>query len=294
MTSFEIEAFLRIVETGTLTAAAEQLHITQPALSRLLSQLEEKMNARLIIRQKGVRSIRLTQTGQAFIPVAEKWRELFRETAAIQQEKTVCQLRISAVGSVASYLLSPIFQEFLLNNADIQLMFTVRHSYDSYLCVEHGDVDIAFVNDDFRFNMLEGQSLFRSPIRLLYQGELLDPVHPSGLDAHKEVRLPWNRAFDIWHDNWFGPDTVSRVRLDQMSLLEQFLREPGAWAAAPAYVANRIAERVASIHVYDLLEGPPDVVVSLLRRSHQNKETAERFLAVLQEQLAGTDGIEML
>ena len=77
MTQLEIEAFLNIVKYGSITKAAEVLYISQPALSRRIKSLENELQYELFIRQKGIRNVILTPQGEAFIPIAEKWQQLW-------------------------------------------------------------------------------------------------------------------------------------------------------------------------------------------------------------------------
>ena len=58
-----LSGFLAIAEAGSITRAAESLHITQPALSRQLAQLESDVGARLVMR--GKKGIELTHEGRA-------------------------------------------------------------------------------------------------------------------------------------------------------------------------------------------------------------------------------------
>ena len=60
MTFLEIEAFLKIAQCGSFSAAAEKLYITQPALGRRIRALEEELGYSLFIRNKGVRHVELT------------------------------------------------------------------------------------------------------------------------------------------------------------------------------------------------------------------------------------------
>ncbi len=60
--------FLKVAETGNLTRAAAQLHMTQPALSRHLKQLEEEMGVELLMRHG--RGVRLTEAGALFVDQA--------------------------------------------------------------------------------------------------------------------------------------------------------------------------------------------------------------------------------
>ena len=64
MTEREIEAFLTIVRTGSISAAAEVLYVTQPALSRRIRALEQELGYQLFIRKKGLRNVGLTAEGR--------------------------------------------------------------------------------------------------------------------------------------------------------------------------------------------------------------------------------------
>lgn len=63
MTELEIDAFLNVIKYGSITKAAEVLYISQPALSRRIKSLENELQYKLFIRQKGVRNIELTPQG---------------------------------------------------------------------------------------------------------------------------------------------------------------------------------------------------------------------------------------
>ena len=57
MTNLEIEAFMAVVRTGSITRAAQFLYTTQSALSRRIKTLEQELGYTLMKRQKGMRSI---------------------------------------------------------------------------------------------------------------------------------------------------------------------------------------------------------------------------------------------
>jgi DNA-binding transcriptional LysR family regulator len=100
-----LQIFLRLVETGSQAAAAELVHLTQPAVSRNVKLLEEDIGASLFER-KG-RSMVLTPAGRALIPWA---RDLLERAHRIQRavaeaaERTSYDARIGAVESIATQL----------------------------------------------------------------------------------------------------------------------------------------------------------------------------------------------
>ena len=64
MKQAEVDAFLAIVESGSLTRAAQKLYLTQSTLSSRLDCLEKELGAPLLIRKKGIRRVELTEAGR--------------------------------------------------------------------------------------------------------------------------------------------------------------------------------------------------------------------------------------
>lgn len=88
-----VSAFLRTVEAGTVSEAARQLGVVQPALSRQLQRLERQTGLSLFAR--GGPRLRLTHTGEAFLPVAR--RLLAEHRAAGQAVQMLAAGRLESV-----------------------------------------------------------------------------------------------------------------------------------------------------------------------------------------------------
>ena len=112
MTRLEAEAFLAIIQYGSITAAAERLYVTQPALSRRVRAMEQELGYDLLVRGKGIRSVCLTQQGQAFVPVAERFCKLYRQAEAIAKDNQKPLLNLASVGSVSTCVLPPVLHDF--------------------------------------------------------------------------------------------------------------------------------------------------------------------------------------
>jgi len=147
MTRLELQSFLEIIRSGSITAAADRIHISQPALSRRIRALEEELGYPLFSRGKGVRAVRLTDKGSLFIPVAEKFLRVYQEAAALSRLDQNPVLRLSAVGSLSTYLLPGVFHAFL-DQRRYNLSFNNCHSYEAYAFVESGMADLALISDD--------------------------------------------------------------------------------------------------------------------------------------------------
>lgn len=101
-----LEMFVRIVEAGSVTAAAKLLHLTQPALTRNLKQLEAELETPLFERRG--RGLTLTAAGRALVPRAQA---LLDEAKAVRRavqrsaQREYFDLRLGTVDSVATYVL---------------------------------------------------------------------------------------------------------------------------------------------------------------------------------------------
>ena len=73
----KISYFLRIVEHGSLSKAAQSLYLTQPALSRFLDNLEDDVGVKLFTRSKSSALV-LTPAGRAYLKTAQQMHELWK------------------------------------------------------------------------------------------------------------------------------------------------------------------------------------------------------------------------
>lgn len=291
MTALEIDAFLTVVKTGSITAAAEQLYITQPALSRRIATLENELGYILMERGKGIRVIKLTEKGRAFISIAHKWKSLWNETERISKLNENMNLNVSSIGSLITYIFPSIFQKLLKYNSDLSLSVEYRHSYEAYSFVESGLTDIAFISNPTYSRNIETIPVFREPM-LFVTGKNVDlpsKIHPSKLNVTHEIRVPWGPQFDIWHDYWFGAFSKPRVMLDQMSMMEYFLDSQDTWAIVPVSVAEKIAKTV-DVEVRAMEDAPPDRIIYYIL-GKQPKESVKLLLQLLDKEVKTIDGI---
>ena len=93
----DIETFLELVRTRNITKTAENLYLSQSTVSNRLKNLEDELGCQLIFRAKGHRIIQLTRQGEEFVPVAERWRNLFEETELLKS-RSLSTLQIASSG----------------------------------------------------------------------------------------------------------------------------------------------------------------------------------------------------
>ncbi|MFD5462867.1 LysR substrate-binding domain-containing protein [Kitasatospora sp. NPDC127059] len=107
----QLEYLVTVVDTGSFTRAAEQLHVTQPALSHQVRALEAALGGPLLERLP--RSVRLTPTGRAVLPharaalaEADRLQAVARRAAGLDAG----ELEVAAVYSISLGILPPVLR----------------------------------------------------------------------------------------------------------------------------------------------------------------------------------------
>ena len=106
-------AFYAVAETKSFSKAAEVLHISQPAISYSIRELEEQLGIKLFIRQK--RSIKLTDSGEKLLFYIRKAFNniIMAERALTENEKELTgEVRIGIYSHIALFMLPEIIKKF--------------------------------------------------------------------------------------------------------------------------------------------------------------------------------------
>jgi DNA-binding transcriptional LysR family regulator len=142
----QLKAFLAVARAGSLGRAAEALHVTQPALSRVIARLEAQLDVPLFERR--TTGMELTSYGQALLPHATVLSE--EAAVAIEQINSLRGLgqgsiRIGAVASAATMLLPSVLEWVLSRwpNLHVQITEAVEDVLEVALTNNMLDVVIA-------------------------------------------------------------------------------------------------------------------------------------------------------
>ena len=190
----QLEAFVEVARRGSLTRAAEALHVTQPALTARLKALEAELEAPLFVRLG--RGMRLSEAGQAFLPYAERTLQEVsagRQLVAELRRGGAGQLALGAAPAVSTYVLPPILKRFHAKHPNVQLAVRTGHSEEIVELVLRRQVQLGLVR------ALPHPELESIP---LYDDELILVVEPghrfaaSGAVKTEEIRSEQLILFD--------------------------------------------------------------------------------------------------
>ena len=143
----DLEAVVALAETLHFGRAAERLHVSQPALSKRIRKLEDRIGGPLLVRR--YRDVRLTEAGRL---LADRGRQLLRESAATRRASRSAPRAArpaacaSASGSPASSALLPdVLLRFRRSHPGVQLQLRDMSTPDQVAGLAAGEIDIGFV-----------------------------------------------------------------------------------------------------------------------------------------------------
>lgn len=139
-------AFVKTVEYGSFTRAAELLNYSQSGISRMISDLEKEWNLSLLERSRA--GIRLTSSGKALLPYAKGVCEEYSRLQMQVDELNGLHsglIRIGTISSVAAHWLPNIIKEFQKTYPNIDYELVLGHYIDIERWIAEGRVDCGFL-----------------------------------------------------------------------------------------------------------------------------------------------------
>ena len=166
MELFQLRYFLKVVELGNFTRAAEASSVSQPALSQAIQKLEDELGQPVFERLG--RHVELTDAGQMLLPRATQAVQLVDEArASITDDGESGLIRVSAIPTIAPYLLPSVLGEFASQLP--QVHFEVQEEVTDQVVkrLRHGETDAALLALPFDATHLEVMPLFEEELQLV-------------------------------------------------------------------------------------------------------------------------------
>lgn len=204
----DLRLMARIAEANSLTGGAAASHMSLPAASARVRNLEERIGTKLLYRTS--QGVTLTPPGQAFVQHARLVLAQIDHLRGDMQEyaKGVKgHLRVLANTTALSEYLPPVLRTYLLRHPDINIDLRERLSHDIVRAVSEGQTDIGIVAGNVRTESLEV---------IPYRRELLVLAVPTG---HALARRP--------EVNFADTLELDHVGLQEGSAIHGFIRDIG-------------------------------------------------------------------
>ena len=296
----QLITFSTVISEGSMTAAAEKLYLTQPAVSQQIRNLEEEMGVGLLDR--GSRHAKPTVQGQMLYDYAKRIIALTQAAqTAIQTmgEGVKGSLRIGTLNSIGLQLISPAVASFLKQNSKISMSLTYEGAAEIFKALNRGDLDVAILPDvasemNAELKGVETRHLFKDEMWLVASGK--DTTVPDEATIKDLVTKPYMRLTERYEGfermmnravTHAGVKLTPSFETNNVGTLKRVIESGLGWGFLPSH-SIRKQVRMGRMTVIDIPEVTYSVNVQYYARSTPETEQAvEVFYRALKQQGLG-------
>ncbi|MNI37437.1 HTH-type transcriptional regulator DmlR [compost metagenome] len=212
----QLAIFSAVAQERSFTRAAARLGMSQPALSRAMRQLEERLGVRLLART--TRSVSPTEAGEHLLKViAPRFEEIDTELALLSEfrDRPAGKLRITAGEHSAIKVLHPVLSKLLPDHPDLNIEIIVDYGFTDIVAqgfdagVRLGpqvakDMIAMRIGPDMRMAVVGSPAYF---------SRYSKPVIPNDLTAHNciTLRMPTHGGLYVWEFEKDGQELNVRI-----------------------------------------------------------------------------------
>lgn len=287
-----MEAFVRVVDTGSFSGAARQLRVGQPAISKAIAQLEERLGVRLLVRS--THGLASTEAGQSFYEHAKRSIEEAEEADLAARGAAAAlsgRLRICAAVTFARLHVVPHLVTFLSEHPalDVEVVLDDRNVD----LIEAG-IDVAFRMSDLTDSTLTARKIAQGRRVVLgtpsYFENAGEPKTPMELIAHQAVIYDQRGGGAVWTFRQGTAETAVTVKGRVHMTAAEGVREAvfcdlglavtSAWMFAPELKTGRVRR------VLQDWELPPIDLWAVFPTGRQASAKARAFTSFIEARLS--------
>lgn len=258
--------FLAIAEHQSLSAAADELYLSQPSVSSYLGRLEEELGVRLFLRQRGRNGITLTPEGERLLPVA---RELLSVEQHLQEFRDSCKQKVLRIGEpelMREKFLLPVLERLRQRLPGVELqqytipidagdVTTSEQPFDVSLRI-HGVIRPASTK------LFACIPCFCEPWCALCPADTPLPdrvLSPEELDpAFQILTITMNDSMASWQMRHFSKNTASPYGWAlRTQSIPAYFRDPRCWSIVTVSTAYHMLEQYPDMLTFRLVDPVP-------------------------------------
>ncbi len=140
------QVFFEVANCHNFSIAAKKMYISQPAISKAISKLEESLNTTLFHRSS--RGVCLTREGELLYRYVEKALDALKsgeEQLLAASTQKISHISIGVSTTLCKYVLLPVLKSFMEENPNIKISISCQSTYDTLALLREGSIDIGLV-----------------------------------------------------------------------------------------------------------------------------------------------------
>lgn len=177
--------FYTVAKCQKISLAAKKLYISQPAVSKSITKLEESLNTQLFKRSS--RGVLLTCDGEILFQQVSSAFHSIKEGEDLlkrNEELGVGTLSIGVSTTLCKFVLIPYLQKFIAQYPHIKISISCQSSYDTITALENGKLDIGLIGETTNLSKLNFY-----PIKEIQDVLVMSPEYKTKLFKNGEVDL---------------------------------------------------------------------------------------------------------
>lgn len=284
------KVFYYAAKTGSISNAAKELFITQPAVSQSIKQLETELGGKVFFRTS--RGIKLTSEGRVLYKYIEQAYGLIRtaENKFLEMQNLLSgEIKIGAGDTLSKYYLLPYLREFHEKYPQIKVQVTNRTTFETIELLKSGKVDFGIINLPIKnrerlviHEVLTVEDCFVCGEK--YKDLAQKPISVKDLSNYPLLLLEKGSNTRGFVDNFFlehNVEVVPEIELGSVNLLIEFAKI----GLGISYVVKDFIEdelRNGKVFKIDLLEKIPKRKIGVITlKDVPISSSAKEFLRML-------------
>ncbi|MGZ3690137.1 MAG: LysR family transcriptional regulator [Pseudobdellovibrio sp.] len=191
----QLQTFVTVASEGSMTAAADKLFLTQPAVSQQMKNMEDDLGVELIVR--GSKQIKMTAQGEILYEHAKKILSLAQSAEVSIKSvgaKLHGELRIGTLNTIGLHLMSPVVSRLLKFNPDFKIKVDYAKGEHLIQAYKKGDLDVLVLPEvelNYKTALADSKSqvLFQEEMWLVGSGK--DEFYPMNVSLNEIKKIPY-------------------------------------------------------------------------------------------------------
>lgn len=160
--------FYEVANCHNLSVAAKKMYISQPAVSKAVSKLEENLNT--ILFHRSSKGVSLTHEGELLYRYVEQALHSLKsgeEQLKASVSQKISHLSIGVSTTLCKYILLPVLKNFMAENPNIKITISCQPTFDTLSALQEGSIDIGLVGLPAKKDIAENNMLTYLPLKII-------------------------------------------------------------------------------------------------------------------------------